>query len=139
MKQHDNIYVRSINMKRATLKQRFFAFIIDYAIFFIIGFPIIIYTKPPIHDSEIIMPLVLLLNLLFLGKDTTGKSPGKILMKIQILKKKGGSNPGILLPFVRNLFLWLGFIEILFILFNKNHERIGDLATGTIVVKTKSF
>ena len=126
-------------MKRATLKQRFFSIIIDYAIFFIIGSPIIIYTKPPIHDSNIALPFALFLNLLFLCKDTNGKSPGKMLMKIQIIKKKDSGKPGLIIPFVRNLFLWLGFIEIIFIFIHKNHERLGDIATGTIVVKTKHF
>ena len=57
-------------------------------------------------------------------------------MHIKIVKKSDLEKPNIILPFVRNLFLCLGVIEIGTILLDKNHERLGDKATGTIVVKT---
>lgn len=39
--------------------------------------------------------------------------------------------------FIRNLFLCLGIIEVIVILSDENHERLGDKVTKTIVVKIK--
>ena len=56
-------------------------------------------------------------------------------MKIKIVNKTNSNKPSIFLPFIRNLFLCLGIIEVIVIFFDKNNERLGDKVTETIVVK----
>ncbi len=122
-------------MKRATLKQRLFAILIDYFIFAVIILLISIVAKQVLHSMSNTILIVLIFNIIFIAKDTTGQSPGKKIMGIKIVRKFDSGNPGIILPFIRNLFLCLGVIEIVVIMLNKNQERIGDNATGTIVIQ----
>ncbi|MDR3340757.1 MAG: RDD family protein [Candidatus Symbiothrix sp.] len=69
-----------------------------------------------------------------------GKTPGKIILKIRVTHIDG-SIPGIGSYFLRWLLmpidlLLAGGIGGLFIIFTKFHQRLGDMAAGTIVVKT---
>jgi len=123
-------------MKRATLIQRFIALLIDYILIALIVFPTQSYIFENAFEHPNKMTLILIiLNCLFLAKDSTSQSPGKKVMNIKIVKKSDASKPSIALPFIRNIFLGLGIIEVAVILLDKNHERIGDKVTGTIVVQ----
>ncbi|GHT07559.1 RDD family protein [Bacteroidia bacterium] len=70
-----------------------------------------------------------------------GKTPGKMIMKIKVTNLDG-STPGIGAYFLRwllmtvDVLLLSGSIGALFIIFSTYHQRLGDLAAGTIVVKT---
>jgi uncharacterized RDD family membrane protein YckC len=70
-----------------------------------------------------------------------GKTPGKMIVKIKVTNSDG-SIPGIGSYFLRwllsivDLYILWGGIGALFILLSKNHQRLGDMAAGTIVVKT---
>jgi len=68
-----------------------------------------------------------------------GRSPGKILMHLQVMKRNGKK-----LSFWDCVLRWifrlidsitLGATAILFIALSRNAQRLGDLAAGTIVVK----
>ena len=123
-------------MKRATLKKRFYALLIDYVLMGILFFlTATIIPKHIMQNFNNATWLVFLFNFIFLSKDFTGQSPGKKIIRIKIVKKSDLTNPGIVLPFIRNLFLCLGIIEAAIILLDKNHERLGDKATRTIVVE----
>ncbi len=71
-----------------------------------------------------------------------GQSLGKMVMKTRVVTVDGNS------PSVSNCLLrWLlypvdtfftGFLGVLFITFGKYRQRLGDLAAGTIVIKTSS-
>ena len=69
-----------------------------------------------------------------------GKTLGKTIVKIKVTNSDG-SIPGIGSYFLRwillpvDLLFW-GSVGTLFILLSRNHQRLGDLAAGTIVVKT---
>ena len=87
-----------------------------------------------VHKARMI---VLVLNPLFFLKDSAGQSPGKRLLGIKIVRRNNFKKPNVILPFIRNLFLCLGIIEVIVILPDENHERLGDKVTKTIVVKIK--
>jgi uncharacterized RDD family membrane protein YckC len=122
-------------MKRATLKQRFLALLIDYIVFTIVAFLVIKLTNGTMKGFGNLITIVIFINLLFFMKDAKGQSFGKKLLNIKIVKKKDDSKPGYFLPFFRNMLLCLGVIEIIAILINKDNERLGDIITGTMVVE----
>ena len=69
-----------------------------------------------------------------------GKTPGKIIVKIKVTNSDG-SVAGIGSYFLRWILLPVdllcsGGLGALFILFSRNHQRLGDMAAGTVVVKT---
>jgi len=70
-----------------------------------------------------------------------GQTPGKVIMKIRVTNIDG-SAPNFLSYFLRWVLLLIdlqpvfyGGVGALFIIFTKNHQRLGDLAAGTTVVK----
>jgi uncharacterized RDD family membrane protein YckC len=127
------------NIERANLKQRFVAIMIDYIIFALIFLATILVVGGTIFIADVdkVKIVVLVTNFLFFLKDSTGQSPGKKLLGIKIVRKSDLSGPNIMLPLIRNLFLCLGIIEVIVILFAENHERLGDKVTETVVVKIK--
>lgn len=139
-----------IRYQSASILQRAGALLLDY--FFIIAylsFSYYFFTKTELADifpsDWIIVPIILLAlpavcyHFIFeslLG----GKTLGKMIVKIKVTKSDG-SIPGIGSYFLRwlllsvDLLFW-GSLGSLFILLSRNHQRLGDMAAGTIVVKT---
>lgn len=85
---------------------------------------------------------VLLYSLLF-EVFNQGQSPGKRIMNIKVVMADG-STPS----FSSYLLRWLlysidfpvtGGLGVLFILLTKNHQRIGDLAAGTMVIRMNNY
>ncbi|MDR2774367.1 MAG: RDD family protein [Tannerella sp.] len=70
-----------------------------------------------------------------------GRSPGKTVFGMRVVMRDG-TTPTIGAYFMRWLLLvadtW-GWIGIIVILLNKNNQRLGDLAAGTIVIKEKDY
>jgi len=126
-------------MESASLKERFVALLIDYIILALIFLSTIFVVAGTIFITDIDKAkiIVLVLNLLFLLKDSTGQSPGKKFLGIKIVGKSDFKKPNIILPLIRNLFLCLGIIEVTVILSDENHERLGDKVTKTKVVRVK--
>ncbi|MDR0231832.1 MAG: RDD family protein [Dysgonamonadaceae bacterium] len=68
-----------------------------------------------------------------------GQTPGKSILKIKVTNVDG-STPGFLAYFLRwilrpiDMFPY-GGIGAFCIIFSKNHQRLGDMAAGTVVVK----
>ena len=70
-----------------------------------------------------------------------GRTPGKMILKIKVTNVDG-STPGIGAYFLRWILMFVDFylispvIGAAFIIFSNYHQRIGDMAAGTIVIKT---
>ena len=126
------------DVERAGLKERFLALLIDIGILAAIVFGFIMFLPETlIGNSAAVLILLIGGNLLFLSKDSTGQSPGKRIMNIRIVNKSDLATPNMILPFIRNLFLCIGVIEVIVLLSNRSQERLGDKVTGTIVIKDK--
>ena len=73
---------------------------------------------------------------LFLG----GRTPGKLLTRIRVINKDG-SPPGIIAYFLRwilfpiDLFPFILGLGAVSIAFSKHHQRLGDLAAGTVIIR----
>ena len=72
-----------------------------------------------------------------------GQTPGKRLMKLRVVKTDG-SSPS-LGALIMRWMLWiadgptLGFLGIFVMLVTRNHQRFGDMAAGTMVIKLASY
>ena len=72
-----------------------------------------------------------------------GQTPGKRLMKLRVVNIDG-SSPS-LGALVMRWLLWiadgpsLGFLGIFVMLITRNHQRFGDMAAGTMVIKLASY
>jgi len=134
-----------IRYQTATILQRAGARLLDN--FFIIAYIFSIYFLFSMFDySNELLILLFFLLIPVLGYHFIfesmfgGKTPGKMILKIKVTNVDG-SIPGIGAYFLRWLLsmvdmLFWGSVGTLFILFSKNHQRLGDMAAGTIVVKT---
>jgi len=71
-----------------------------------------------------------------------GQTPGKSIVKIKVTNVDG-STPGFLAYFLRwilrpiDLFFYCP-IGVFLIIFSKKHQRLGDMAAGTVVIKTST-
>ena len=69
------------------------------------------------------------------------RSPGKMLFGMRVVMRDG-TTPTLGTYFLRWLLLLMdtwGWIGVIVILLNKNNQRLGDLAAGTIVIKEKNY
>ena len=98
-------------------------------------------------DTTLVSIIILLLPAVFYSflceVFNQGQSPGKMLLGIRVVMKDG-SRPTISAFLLRWMMLmvdiWLfQWVGVLFILITKNHQRLGDLAAGTLVIKEKNF
>lgn len=139
-----------IRYQSATILQRVGALLLDY--FFIIAYFLLMYyimnilsTRFYDYSNELLIVMILLylpaIGYHFIFESGLGgKTPGKMIVKIKVTKNDG-SIPGIGSYFLRwlllpiDLLFW-GCVGAMFILFSRNHQRLGDMAAGTIVVKT---
>lgn len=140
-----NQFVR-INQTPASIADRVVARMIDFLliILYMVGM-LAIFSQ--IHLSSDI-PYFLILTIPTMGYDflwetfNNGQSPGKYIMKTRVVNKDG-SRPTLGSFFMRWLLsiidLGMSGIGILFILFSKNSQRLGDMAAGTMVVKLVDY
>ncbi len=124
----------------ASRRDRCFAFLIDQAFASALGIGFFYLTfsdqNPDVHR---IIQAQLVVALSFLFKDVFGRSPGKALFDLRIVRADDYSrraNP--FLTIFRNILGFFFAIEALVILFNKHGQRIADMATGTTVVMVHS-
>jgi len=138
-----------IRYQSATILQRIGARLLDY--FFIVAYIFSIYyflfevLKSQFYSNQVAVIFMILwlpaLGYHFIFESMLGgKTPGKMIVKIKVTNEDG-SISGIGSYFLRwilspvDLF-FSGSVGILFIILSKNHQRLGDMAAGTIVVKT---
>ena len=139
----------TIRYQSATIVQRAGALLLDY--FFIGSYLFLIYIffwkimsiQFYLEKAWIVMILLCLPAFVYhfiFESFSGGKTLGKMIAKIKVTKVDG-SIPGIGSYFLRWLLLSIdtlfsGSIGAIFIIFSRNHQRLGDMAAGTIVVKT---
>ncbi|MFB6257216.1 MAG: RDD family protein [Flavobacteriales bacterium] len=139
-----NIHNVELSQERASLGSRIAATLIDYAVIFTyIGLFMI---WEPIRESirssgtlSILLFLPVLLYHFLMEVLFNGKSVGKFAMGIRVMKLDG-SPPSVASYLLRWLFRMLDMlfawtVGILAIILNRQGQRIGDLAAGTLVVK----
>ena len=137
-------YVR-IEQTAASVVLRFFAWVID-AIFLTIASTIFVGITAGIASSfdtfgEVLIYLSVLIVLsypLLMEIFIDGQTIGKSLMGIQVICLDG-SKPSKMALFLRWILYLVDFgcmfVGLIFIVFSKNSQRLGDLAAGTTVVK----
>lgn len=141
-----------ISQTPASIGERALALIIDYFFLFIytVGISIIL-SKLHIHAFSsfsffflfVIIYLPIVCYSLLCEVFNYGQSLGKRLMNIRVVKADG-STPSLSSYLLRWLLFPIdlpitGGLGILFVLLTKNHQRLGDLAGGTMVIKEKNY
>ena len=123
---------------RAPISDRIEAILIDYGIWSLFFIPVFILFvdippqfPPPWYQKWIVIGF----NALFWLKDINGRSPGKRVRKLRVVRKRDNQTPNIIVLFIRNAFLILGIFELASMCFDKNSERLGETVTRTWVVK----
>ncbi len=135
----------------ASIGDRLLAYIIDQfilVIYYIAVISLIIESRMDVSDDVGIALFIIFIagpiifyELLF-ENIMNGQTPGKIIMKIRVIKQDG-SSPGIGSFFLRWLLRWIeipltgGVAAIIAIAMNGKGQRIGDMAAGTTVVKVE--
>jgi uncharacterized RDD family membrane protein YckC len=139
----------TIKYEPASLIARTGAVLLDYFFMFAYVFAIIYsFVKDAVHTSSDSNAYILLIIFLlpaffyhFLFESLLGgRTLGKIIVKIRVTNKDG-SVPGIGAYFLRWILLPVdlfpsGGLGVLFIVFSSYHQRLGDMAAGTVVVKS---
>lgn len=141
-----------ISQTPASLGERMLALIIDYVFLFVyvVGFSIALsYLK--IHTYSgfsffflfVIVYLPVLCYSLLCEVFNRGQSLGKRLLNLRVVKADG-STPSLSSYLLRWLLFPIdlpltGGLGVIVILLTKNHQRLGDLAAGTIVIKEKNY
>lgn len=136
-----------INMKPASVGHRLIAYVIDILIVFLFVF-LVSFSMGMIGNggfSNIVIMIIILFPLFFYNLlmeiFNKGRSLGKMIMKLQVVREDGQS-PTIghyllrwLLRPIDNFFY--GSVAIITIVVSKKSQRLGDLAAGTMVVRHK--
>ena len=149
----ENVY---IDFELAGLGSRLLAFLIDFVIQCLIIFLMIIIVYSAdlsyYYDEEInsyitalsIIVVFLVYNGYFIFWEMlmNGQSPGKRILNLMVIKETGEA-----ITFfdsaLRNIIRVIDFLPFfyligsVFLVFNKNYKRIGDMAANTIVVKKR--
>jgi len=138
----------SINQNTAHLGDRMLAFIVDTIIIVLYTFAMflfLIYLNFDSGDSwaiYMVMSLPAFLYYVILETFMNGKTVGKSLMKIRVVKLDG-SKPSFSSYFIRwilrivDVSLSTGGVAVLTILIRGNGQRVGDMAAGTTVISEK--
>lgn len=142
-----------INQAPASLGERMGAQLIDWVIEFVWVFAMIwllTQLEKTITNNTILLTIFLLLLFvpiifysLLWELFNHGQTPGKQLMKLRVVNVDG-SSPS-LGSLVMRWLLWiadgptLGFLGIFVMLITRNHQRFGDMAAGTMVIKLASY
>jgi uncharacterized RDD family membrane protein YckC len=143
-----------IDMPVAGVGSRFVALLVDYLIWFVVGLAILVFLlliDPSLrHFSKIGWKwgqalLTFVIFLLYWGYFTlfeafwNGRTPGKRVAKIRVIQRSG-RGIGLFEAMTRNLLRavdWLplfNIVGVISILVTRQHQRLGDLAAGTLVV-----
>lgn len=144
-------YVR-IDQAAASLGERLLARIIDYvllALYIISSLYVIGKLPGGMKNGDMFIFTLFFLYVPVLGYSlffelfNQGQTPGKRLMNIRVVMKDG-STPSLGAYLLRWLLFLVdvpltGGLGVIFILVNKDNQRIGDLAAGTLVIRTRQY
>ncbi|SIS98762.1 Uncharacterized membrane protein YckC, RDD family [Zobellia uliginosa] len=138
----------TISQNTAHLGERMLAYLVDSLIILAYTVLAVVTLLAMDLDFSDMWALYLLLSLpaflyyVLLETFTDGRTVGKALMKIRVVKLDG-SKPGFSSYFVRwilriiDVVLSSGGVAVLTILFRGNGQRVGDIAAGTTVISEK--
>jgi uncharacterized RDD family membrane protein YckC len=137
----------SIQQASASVGDRIFAQLIDWVVLVAyLTFIIWVSVEFKLDSFWFIMLLVLfplIFYTLFCEVFNHGQSLGKMVMKTRVVKVDG-STPS-LGAFIMRWLLYLidgpmtSFMGLVVIMLTKNHQRLGDLAAGTMVIKLQNY
>lgn len=134
----------------ASVGDRLLAALIDYAVLIVYSLALNIMVLNMLESFSgtvaIIVNVIIMLPVIFYYPVceifANGQSIGKMAMKMRVVAVDGSS------PTVgSSLLRWIlypvdtiltGYLGVMFIVFGKHRQRLGDLAAGTIVIKTTS-
>src|SRR5690554_3456190 len=141
----------NLNYKIVSVGERILAFLIDISLFFVYFYLVELATEAidmTISDNWtvfgmqqlLLLPVMfysLYMNLLF-----NGRTVGKMLLQTRVVKVDGSPahwSDYLILWKLRLVDIWifLGSIGLLFIIFSDKRQRIGEHAAGTVVISTK--
>lgn len=143
----------------ASLRDRFFALLIDLAVFCIVFFPITKMAKGVwlmatsdhlwqlgwmISDPLFIIFFIGMLAYYVVLEGYFGRTIGKLIMRIKVIAKEGGV-PGFNKSVQRNLLRLvdglpaLNILGVVMILVTRERTRVGDLVAGTRVIRTAGY
>jgi uncharacterized RDD family membrane protein YckC len=137
----------TIEYEPASVLQRMGALLLDYFFMFLYIIALsFIFSFARVGEDAITITIYVILVLpiicyhVVFESFMNGKTPGKVIAKIRVTNVDG-STPGFLSYFLRWILLPVdmfpyGGIGALCIVFTEKHQRLGDLAAGTTVVKT---
>lgn len=141
-----------INQTPASIGERLVARIIDYILLFLyVISTIYILERANIHSSSGVSFALLFLFIylpaflysLLCEVFNQGQSVGKKILNIRVIKVDG-STPSLGSYLLRWLLYMVdvpltGGLGVVVVLLNKNNQRLGDLAAGTMVIKEKNY
>ena len=145
-----SLYVR-IDQTPAGVGERIFARMFDYFIMFMYSVGVYYVMDSRVvryslsSDLEVLFAFILLIPIIFYSFLweilNRGRSLGKMAFGMRVVMRDG-TTPSIGAYVMRwmlllvDLWAWVG---VIIILLNKNNQRLGDLAAGTIVIKERDY
>jgi uncharacterized RDD family membrane protein YckC len=121
-------------MNHAPKSSRIIAMIFDTIIMSILTYIVLQISVNSIENGKTVLNIgVIILNILFLFKDLDGQSIGKKILGIRIVKING-TKSGFIRNALRNLFWWIGLVELIMLLIRKDNRRLGDIVLKTTVI-----
>lgn len=140
-----------IEQTPAGVGERIFARMLDYLIMFVYSVGMIyLFDESGIYhwfrnDYGMLWLFLLMAPVIFYSflweVFNRGRSPGKMVFGMRVVMRDG-TTPTIGAYFMRWMLLLIdtwGWIGIIIILLNKNNQRLGDLAAGTVVIKERDY
>lgn len=139
-----------IRQSPASVGERFVAWIVDFLVIIAYVYIVskIIRSFLPPSDASLMLHIFLLVIPMLLYSFLCellnhGQSPGKRLLRIRVVKADG-STPTLGGYLLRWLLLPVDFfmggcVGLCSILLTNNHQRLGDLAAGTMVIREKDY
>ena len=142
-----------IDQTPAGVGERIFARMLDYLIMFIYSIGAFylmdlvgIYRYSSNADYVVILNFILFLPVLFYSLLweilNRGRSPGKMVFGMRVVMRDG-TTPTIGAYFMRWMLqvidMWTSWVGIIVILINKDNQRFGDIAAGTVVIKERDY
>jgi uncharacterized RDD family membrane protein YckC len=123
-------------LKNATLDERFKAFMIDWAVWSVIGLVTFLVANLITQDTRIMFISVSPFCFWLLFKDLAGNGVGKKRMNLSIINISTGvlvNNPFTLL--IRNVTITLWVIDLPMLFFSNDGRRLGEKITNTRVIR----
>ena len=140
----------NINYNIASLGNRIVAFLIDLLIMFIylvllsyldLGISDLVPRNTQLGVNQLLMLPIFLYSLLF-HLIFNGRTPGKFIMKLKLVKLDGAPaswSDYLTTWIIRLIDIWAttGGVGIIAIIFSENNQRLGDAAANTIVIDNR--